>query len=68
MPLRLGHAPAHRSQPARRSYQVYHCAGRDRHGLHHRAQPVTDRAVIDEAMLDELGRRYLDIDETRRRL
>jgi hypothetical protein len=65
-----GAAMTPRTDPNRRGglYQVYQCSGRLAHGLDHCDQTPIDRAVIDEAMLDELGRRYLDIEETRRRL
>jgi hypothetical protein len=50
------------------NYEVYICSGRGQFGLDHCDQRPIDRALIDEAMLDELGRSYLDLTETRRRL
>jgi hypothetical protein len=59
-----------RTDPDRRGglYQVYVGAGRGQHGLDYCDQRPIDRTVIDEAMPDELGRSYLDLAETRRRL
>lgn len=50
------------------NYQVYKCHGRASYGADYCTQGVVDRATVDEAILSELNRRYLDIDETRRRL
>jgi DNA invertase Pin-like site-specific DNA recombinase len=66
-----GHPPhdAHTSTAVSQpTYQVYQCAGRLAHGLDFCDQPVIDRALVDEAMMDELNKRYLDVAETRRRL
>jgi hypothetical protein len=59
-----------RTDPNRRgtTYQVYICGGRVQHGLDYCDQNPIVRAVVDEAMLDELSRSYLDLAETRRRL
>lgn len=65
-----GAAMTPRTDPHRRGglYQVYQCSGRLTHGLDRCDQRPIDRAVIDEAMLGELNRRYLDLDATREQL
>ena len=68
---KCGAAMLPRTDPNRRGgkYEVYTCAGRGQHGLEflrpdaHRPPPL-----VDEAMMDELDRHYLDVEETRRRL
>jgi hypothetical protein len=65
-----GSAMLPRTDPNRRGglYQVYQCSGRLTHGLDFCDQRVIERALVDQAMLNELDRHYLDIDETRERL
>jgi hypothetical protein len=67
---KCGSAMLPRTDPNRRGgkYEVYRCAGREKHGLDYCDQQVIDRALVDEAMLDELDRHYIDTAETRRRL
>jgi site-specific DNA recombinase len=65
-----GAAMLPRTDPNRRGgkYEVYQCAGRLAHGLDYCDQTPIDRALVDQAMMDELDRHYLDVEETRRRL
>ncbi len=71
--LRCGHCGSAMTPHTDRSrrngnYQVYKCRGRCDFGIGYCPQGVVDRATVDEAILTELSKRYLDLDETRRRL
>jgi hypothetical protein len=49
-------------------WEAYGCHGRIRNGEDYCSQPPVQRASVDDAILAELSNRYLDLDETRRRL
>ena len=65
-----GHAMIPRTDPNRRGghYEVYICDGRRRNGPEFCSQMPIDRATVDEPMLGELTRKYIDLDETRARI
>jgi DNA invertase Pin-like site-specific DNA recombinase len=68
---KCGSAMLPRTEPTRRTgstYQVYQCAGRLAHGVEFCDRTPIDRALVDDAMMDELDRHYLDVEETRKRL
>jgi hypothetical protein len=65
-----GHAMIPRTDPTRRGghYETYICDGRRRNGPEFCSQLPVDRAPVDEALLGELTRKYIDLDETRARI
>ena len=64
------HVMIPRTNPKRRGglYQVYICDGRRRNGPDFCPQTPVDRALLDEAMLGEFQRLYLDLGQTRERV
>ena len=65
-----GHAMLPRTDPIRRDghYEVYICDGRRRNGPDFCSQLPVERAPLDDALLSDLTRRYVDMDGTRERI
>jgi site-specific DNA recombinase len=63
-----GYAMTPRTNPGRKTYEVYECSGRRQRGVDFCDQPTLPRHVVDEAIMAQLLNGYIDLERTRHQI